>query len=398
MPGSTGKPRHEWQTGIKAMSQKPEKTQASGISVPAGLHLQSRFFAATRGLWRRMAKLETVAVREEIDRLDIDCPIYVTSLPRSGTTILTEMLERHPELTCHRYSDFPNFWTPYWRNYLLQKTRKKAPKLAERAHKDRIQVSNDSPEAVEEVLWMYFFPSLHDEKLNNMLDGATRNCKFDEFYREHILKLLAVRRAKRYLAKGNYNVSRIRYILSLFPDAKFLIPVRDPVHHVASLGKQHALFNLASREDPRVPLQLAWSGHFEFGPDRTHLNFGDSQLSKAISDAWLHGREVEGWARYWAMTYQHILDQLQEFSAVRDACLLFRYEDFCTHSAVVIDAIVDHCKLSPEEFKPIRSAYIERLTLPDYYQPDFNPDELQQISLHCDPVNESLANFCRIPV
>ena len=345
-----------------------------------------------------MARLESSAVREEIDQLAIDCPVYVTSLPRSGTTILTEMLERHPDLTCHHYSDFPNVWTPYWRNYLLQKTRRQAPKLEERAHKDRIQVSNDSPEAVEEVLWMNFFPSLHDIESDNVLDGKVHNSEFDVFYREHILKLLAVRHSKRYLAKGNYNVSRIRYILSLFPDAKFLIPVRDPVHHVASLAKQQVLFALASREDRRVPQQLALSGHFEFGPDRTLVNFGKPQDGRAISEAWEQGREVEGWARYWAVTYQHILDQLQQFPEVRDACLLFRYEDFCAHSASVIDAILDHCKLPLEGFRSTRSEYVERLKLPDYYQPDFTPGELQQISLHCDPVNKSLSKFCQISV
>ena len=381
-----------------AMSSIPEKNYRSGIHVPPGLHWQSRFFAATRGLWRWLARLETSLVREEIDQLGIDSPVYITSLPRSGTTILTEMLERHPDLSCHHYSDFPNVWTPYWRNYLLQKTRTQAPKLAERAHQDRILVSNDSPEAVEEVLWMHFFPSTHDVRSNNVLDGTARNGEFDLFYREHILKLLAVRHANRYLAKGNYNVSRIRYILSLFPEAKFLIPVRDPVHHVASLVKQQTLFNLASREDPRVPLQLALSGHFEFGPQRSQVNFGDEQANQAIWDAWEQGREVEGWARYWAVTYRHILDLLQEFPQVREACLLFRYEDFCAHSASVIDAILDHCELPLEGFTSTRSEYIERLTLPDYYQSDFSPDELQQIGLHCDPVNESLAMFCQIPI
>jgi hypothetical protein len=375
-----------------------ESFTMSDIRVPVGLHLQSRFFASTRAFWSRMARLEARVVREEIDQLSIDRPIYVTSLPRSGTTILTEMLEQHPDLTSHHYSDFPNVWTPYWRNYLLQKTRFRAPKSQQRAHKDHIQISNDSPEAVEEVLWMHFFPGVHDVHTNNVLDGNTHNSEFSQFYREHILKLMAVRDSKRYLAKGNYNVSRIRYILSLFPDAKFLIPVRDPVHHVASLAKQHKLFTLASQEDSRIPLQLALSGHFEFGPDRIQVNFGNNQANQAISAAWQQGHEVEGWARYWAMTYQHILDQLQECQQVRDACLLFRYEDLCTVSASVIDNILAHCGLPPEGFVSIRSEYIKRLTLPDYYQPDFKPDELQQISTHCDAINETLSKFCRIAV
>ena len=380
------------------MSGKPATDTGSGVRVPSGLYLQSRFFAATRGLWKRLADLESSVVRDETEQRVVDRPVYVTSLPRSGTTILTEMLERHPDLTCHHYSDFPNVWTPYWRNYLLEKTRSQAPKMEERAHKDRILVSNDSPEAVEEVLWMYFFPALHDAGVDNVLDGALLNGKFDSFYREHILKLLAIRKANRYLAKGNYNVSRIRYILALYPEAKFLIPVRNPVNHVASLVKQQALFTRASQEDPRIPLQLAMSGHFEFGPRRVPVNFGHPLASQAIIDCWQQGREVEGWARYWAETYQHILGQLEEYPEVRKACLLFRYEDLCAHSARLIDTILDHCELPGEAFESIRSEYIDRLSPPDYYQADFSPDESRQIALHCDPVNETLSGFCQIPV
>ncbi len=97
---------------------------------------------------------------------------------------------------------------------------------------------------------MSFFPALHDATVNQVLDGQLRNAAFDRFYREHILKLLAVRHAGRYLAKGNYNISRIRYILALYPDAKFLVPVRSPVNHVASLAKQHALVHAVKRAGP----------------------------------------------------------------------------------------------------------------------------------------------------
>ncbi len=369
----------------------------SGVRVPSGLYFQSRFFAATGGLWRQLAELESVVTREETEQLVIDRPVYITSLPRSGTTVLTEMLEQHPDLTCHRYSDFPNVWTPYWRNYLLERTRSQTPEKTERAHKDRIQVSNDSPEAVEEVLWMYFFQSPHDATSNQVLDGLTRNSKFDLFYKQHILKLLAVRKAQRYLAKGNYNISRIRYILALNPDAKFLIPVREPAQQIASLAKQHALFTRNSQEDPRIPLQMAMSGHFEFGPRRQPVNFGNPLATQAIIDCWRQGRETEGWARYWADTYEHIYKQLEEFPAVRKACLLFRYEDLCTHSASLIDTILDHCELPEEGFETIRAEYLKRLSLPDYYKVDFDVEDLRQIASHCDPVNENLSKFCQNP-
>lgn len=365
----------------------------SGVRVPEGLYFQSRFFAATRELWLRLAELESFFVRDETEQLKVDRPIYIASLPRSGTSIVTEMLARHADLTCHRYSDFPNVWTPYWRNYLLQKTRRQAPELQERAHRDRIKVNHDSPEAVEEVLWMHFFPSLHDASVNNVLNGQLSNSKFEQFYQQHILKLLAVRKAKRYLAKGNYNISRIRYILALNPDAKFLIPVRDPVDQIASLAKQHALFSLASQDDSRIPLQMAMSGHFEFGPRRTPVNFGKLESTQAIIECWQQGRETEGWARYWAESYQHIYDQLEQFPEVRKACLLFRYEDLCTDSGRMIDTILEHCELPENGFETIREEYSKRLSLPNYYQLDFSPDELLQIAHHCDPVNEKLSNL-----
>ena len=369
----------------------------SSTRVPSGLYFQSRLFAATVGLWRRLGDLESRVVRQETEQLVVDRPVYIASLPRSGTTILTEMLEQHPDLTCHRYSDFPNVWTPYWRNYLLEKTRFHTHQKVERAHSDRIKVSNDSPEAVEEVIWMYFFSPLHDSALSHVLDGQSRNSEFELFYKQHILKLLAVRNSRRYLAKGNYNISRIRYILELFPDAKFLVPVRDPLNHVASLMKQHELFNRASQEDPRIPLQMAMSGHFEFGPRRMPVNFGETQATQAIIDCWQQGREVEGWARYWAGTYQHILDQLEEFPEVRKACLLFHYEDLCDHSARMIDTIVDHCELSENKFESTRKEYIDRLLPPDYYQTDFSLHDLRQIAHYCDPVNENLSKFCQNP-
>lgn len=369
----------------------------TGVHVPRGLYFQSLLFAATRGQWKWLADVESRAVRKELGQRVVDRPVYITGLPRSGTTILTEMLARHPDLTCHRYSDFPNVWTPYWRNYLLAKTRIQTPKQVERAHRDRIFVSQDSPEAVEEVLWMFFFPSLHDAKLSQVQDGRSRNVGFERFYTEHILKLLAVRNANRYLAKANYNLARIRYILSLYPDAKFLIPVRSPVQQVASLVKQHALFCRSSVEDSRIPRQLAMSGHFEFGPRRTPVNFGDRETTRTIVECWAQGREVEGWARYWADTYRYVLGQLDVFPQVRKACLLLRYEDLCANSPQLIDSILEHCELSANGFETTREQFISMLTPPDYYQVDFNPSELRQIDDHCGPVDEKLSKYCQNP-
>jgi len=229
------------------------------------------------------------------------------------------------------------------------------------------------------------------------MDGRERNAEFDRFYSEHILKLTAVRKADRYLAKGNYNLARVRYLRALFPDAKFLVPVRDPVHQVASLARQHARFEHASAADARIPRQLAMSGHYEFGPCRVPVNFGDNDATQAIADCWRRGRETEGWARYWAQAYGHVLGLLESDPGARRACLLFRYEDLCAHPASLVDAILAHCELPQNGYESIRAEYVDRLAPPDYYTVDFDDEELQLIGRICGPVNEKLSKFCQNP-
>lgn len=362
----------------------------STVRVPAGLHLQSRFFAATRGLWQRLGNLESAAVREDMEAVPIQQPVYVSSLARAGTTIVTEMLEQHPALTSHHYSDFPNVWTPYWRNYLLQRSRRHAPRAEERAHGDRIMISADSPEAVEEILWMHFFPEAHAAGQDNTLGPETRRPGFERFYCDHIRKLLAVRERPRYLAKGNYNIARFAYIRALFSDARFVVPYRNPLDHIASLVKQHRLFLREHEQDPRVGRQLALSGHFEFGPFRKAIHFGDDAAWHAINQAWDSGREVEGWALYWAQTYRFLLRQLEADAALRASCLLFAYESLVRDSATVIDRILAHCDLETEPFAPVRAHYIGHLTPPDYYQPDFSSEEVAVIEEICGPVKAEL--------
>jgi hypothetical protein len=365
------------------------------VHVPPGLHLQSRFCAAFAPMLKRLGDLETSVLGDELESITVRSPVYVTSLARAGTTIVTEMLERHPALTSHRYSDFPNVWTPYWRNHLLQKTRRETPALAERAHHDRIQVSNDSPEAVEEVLWMHFFPGWHQRSSSQVLGPDQRNRHFDAYYRDHIRKLLAVRGAERYLAKGNYNIARLAYLHDLFPDARFLVPLRDPQAHIASLAKQHRLFLEASQQDPRVGLQLALAGHFEFGPRRRCVHFGDQAAVDAINACWRDGREVEGWARYWAATYRHLYAQLAASEPLAKAVRLFRYEDLCNHSEALIAQLLDHCGLSAGPFAATADEYAGKLSLPDYYAANFSAAEQQLIEDICMPVLAQLQGFCR---
>ena len=132
--------------------------------VPAALYYKTRFVMSTRPLWLALARLESRVLADDLADVTIDRPVYVTGLARAGTTIVTEMLAESEQLTSHTYGDFPFIFTPFWRNWLAQRSRVANPVKSQRAHADRIEISLDSPEAFEEVLWMAFDRALHTEQ------------------------------------------------------------------------------------------------------------------------------------------------------------------------------------------------------------------------------------------
>jgi hypothetical protein len=216
-----------------------------------------------------------------------------------------------------------------------------------------------------------------------VLTADTCNPAFASFYHDHIRKLLMVRNRKRYVAKGNYNLTRLAYIHSLYANARFIIPLRHPVNHIASLIKQDALFNKGLKGNPHARRYLAWVGHFEFGPDKRPIHTGDEALVEEIMRSWRQNNNVRAWALHWNALYRFVADQLASTSNLRNACLWVRYEDLCANSALHIDRILHHCGLSSAGFGPARSYYINQLSEPDYYKVKFNQTERRLISEIC---------------
>lgn len=331
---------------------------------------------ASRPLWKLLSGLETAVVADEIEKQRIKQPVYVTGIARAGTTIVSEMLACSPQLTSHQYADFPFLFTPFWRNWLAQRSQLATPAVVERAHRDRIQITHASAEAFEEVLWMAFDRDLHRSRAITPMDEGQAPKGFGPFYQQHIKKLLAVRNRPRYLAKGNYNLLRIPWLVDQMDNPRFVLMVRHPRWHIASLMKQHALFLQAQQADPRTGGQLAASGHFEFGPLRRAAAYQGMALQQQVTRLWESGEEVRGWARLWAQGYALAL-QYQADPSLAPHLLVVRYEDLCAKPEATIDAIARHCGL--EDFANITQQYCQRLSPPEYYQPDFSALEQQAI-------------------
>jgi hypothetical protein len=293
----------------------------------------------------RLGRLESRVLADEIEGLAIDRPIYVAGLARSGSTILLETLARHPATASHAYRDFPLVATPFFWNWFLDRVDTGGGEAVERAHGDGMQVTPASPEAMEEMLWMAFFPHLHGGAESDVLGPDTDAPGFEAFYRAHLRKLLWLRGGSRYLAKGNYNVTRLEYLLALMPDARFVVPVRDPADHAASLARQHERFCERHRRDPRALRYMQRVGHFEFGLDRRPINV-DPAATAAILEAWHAGRDTEGWARLWAAVYGHVAERLAASPALSAATIVVRHEDLCADPRRVLAEVFAHCRLA----------------------------------------------------
>jgi len=359
------------------LSSAGRQRRLDSFRVTPWVHRCGRFVANHPDLWIRLGNVETRMRAADIEDIGIVKPVFVCGLARAGTTILLETLAGHPQLGSHRYRDDPFLFTPLFWNSFLARLPQQRSAPAERAHADGIVVTADSPEAFEEVLWMAFFRRLHDPHSSGVLDGETACPDFERFFRDHLRKLLWVRGRPRYLSKANYNVARLEYLLKLFPDARFVLPLRDPAAHIASLMKQHRLFCEGEGRHPEALEHMRRIGHFEFGLDRRPINVGDGAMP-AILRAFHDGEEVRGQALYWASLHGWLADRLEANPALRAAVQLVRFEDLCGSPRDTLAALLAHCDL-PDGGDLVAKA-AERLRLPTYYRPDFTDAERATIA------------------
>jgi Sulfotransferase family len=364
---------------------KPEK-----FSVPAPFYWSVRGVHAAAPLFVALGNLESRMLQSRIATQTVDRPVYICGLPRAGTTITLQMLSEHPDVVTHKYADFlmpymPYVWNQVFPRIPVDAMRKPVPRI----HRDRIQVTRDSAEMGEEILWEHFFPFIHDESKYSVLDGSTSNPGFERFYVDHLRKLALVRGRTRYVSKAIMCVVRMQYLRRLFPDARFLLYVRNPIDHIASMIKQDRIWAELERDDPRQIEIIELTGHHEFGPHQVMANVGNPEMLHGIRRLFDAGQVAQSRARYWAYVYGFVAKQLADDPQLKSRVCIVRYEDLCSDSLATIDRILAHTGLEPEGFAAAREAYGKKLSFPDYYKPVFSAGELADITAVTSPVAES---------
>ncbi|MDH5510184.1 MAG: sulfotransferase [Nitrospinota bacterium] len=343
--------------------------------VPWPIHMLGRMVNSAPGLFIEIGDIENSLMATRIKDVLIDRPVFIAGLARSGSTLLLEIAASHPSAATHKNRDFPLVHAPMLWNRIvdMMQSPDNAPK--ERPHGDGMMINGESPEAMEEPLWMAFFPHLHNPAVKNTLGRETSNRKFEEFYKNHIRKVIHIRGGARYISKGNYNVSRIGYLARLFPDARFVIPVRAPVPHIGSLLRQHRRFTKIHQAHPRSLASMRQGGHFEFGADLRPINFGGPNLCQAMLS---EDRKVcvEGWATYWSQVHDHIRALLDSDEDIKSRTMVVRFEDKCQSPEKTIK---DYLSFLDLEDNSITATFAPRIIAPNYYDPGFTEEDVALI-------------------
>jgi hypothetical protein len=274
-------------------------------------------------------------------KINVTAPMFLTSLPRAGTSVLLQALSRVGAIATHTYRDMPFVLTPVlWQK--ASRAFRRTSELEERAHGDGLAINEDSPEAFEEVLWLQHFADHYDEQGIDCWREDTAAGAFAEAFTEHMRKVIFLRRAgedsdPRYVSKNNANIARIGYLGKLFPDAVIVVPLRHPLEQAISLFRQHLNFNRQHAEDAFTRRYMADIGHFEFGELHRPLRFdGFGELAAGRSPD-----SVDYWLAYWVAAFETIARQ--------EGLCLASFEGICSDPEYGLRNLLENLGLEARE-------------------------------------------------
>tara|TARA_Y100001970_G_scaffold271866_1_gene367843 strand:+ start:2014 stop:2958 length:945 start_codon:yes stop_codon:yes gene_type:complete len=219
--------------------------------------------------------------------------IFITGLPRSGSTALLNFFNNNNELCSLKYKDMPFIMAPNIAKFF----KKKRIVKSQRFHNDNIFFDLDSPESFDEA----FFSAFNEKDINEELIT-------------YVSLILSSYNKNRYLSKNNNNYKRINLIKNIFPDSIFLLPVREPLQHANSLFLQHLNFLNLQKKDRFIIKYMNYLGHNEFGIN--HKHWFKPKKYKNLNN-------LNYWLEQWYYFYKFLLNSFQN----KKFCKFLVYEN-----------------------------------------------------------------------
>ncbi|MBL9060695.1 MAG: sulfotransferase [Mangrovicoccus sp.] len=225
-------------------------------------------------------------------------PVFVTGLARAGTTVLMRALYQSGQFASLTYADMPMVMAPnLWAKLTGASQKERVAK--ERAHGDGVMVDFDAPEALEEVFWRshcgraYIRP---DGLVPHVPDAETIAA-----YRAYQSRVCHRYGKPRYLAKNNNMMLRLLPLARAMPDARILVPVRDPLAQAESLMAQHSRFG---ETDAFTRSYMTWLVHHEFGADQRPFRLPGEPEPEGDRGA------INYWLTEWVACYGYLARQI----------------------------------------------------------------------------------------
>ena len=330
------------------------------------------------------ADIEELVFASAYREVTISKPVFITSLPRAGTTVLLDAVSQLPSVCTHVYRDMPFVLAPMFWARLSGPFRRRA-EVRERAHADGVLVSEDSPEAFEEVLWRALWPQRY--RRDRIELWSVEDCTADARaqFLEHMRKIIALRRPdyasdRRYASKNNANIARLSLLCRMFADARIVVPIRHPLQHARSLLRQHRNFLALHAQEAFARRYMEDIGHYEFG--QLHRPIGFPGL-----DALIGGRSpltLDYWLGYWIAAFEHVWYH-------RAIIIPISYEALCARPQAVFGNLLEQLSIVADDRSVDTAA--ARFSLPAERPSDDHPDDelLRRAErLHQRLVNASL--------
>lgn len=297
-----------------------------------------------------LCELENDLFKRRLNGVTSRHEVFVTGLPRAGTTLILELLYRTGEFRTFTYRHMPFILAPLLWTRLCGPFQREGTTM-ERAHGDGMAVSFDSPEAFEEIIWLsYMKDKIVTGKTLSPVCSGDQTPEFVEAIRNTVRKLLLDEdneqsQPPRYLSKNNANLSRIEVITELFPSSTIVVPFRQPLAHVSSLMKQHEQFTRYHKEERFSKRYMEWLGHYDFGANFKPINF-DHWLDHAEFTSY---RNTNFWLSYWIAAYSYVLS-----NRTNNICLV-DFDKLLSDGKVTLQAIADRLRLE-NKYKLVKAA------------------------------------------
>ena len=270
-----------------------------------------------QNIFDTIVKLEDLFFKDK--DINLKTPIFITGMPRSGTTLLTHILHDTKKYGSFLYKDYPFpelplFWNKFNDLYY------KSAEDQKRIHNDDLLVNKNSPENLDEFIWKRLFQN-HYKEFDSFLDEDFSNTEFENNYIRSIKKVLFVRKKNQYLAKNNYIIFRIKYLLKFIPSAKFIVCIRNPNDTCYSLEKIHKRFIEVNKIKEYKNFEKNFL-HYEFGNSRKNPEISDE--SQKVNSLWKMNKEFEGYMLQWISIYEFIIKNYQDLFGKK--ILIFDYD------------------------------------------------------------------------